>query len=62
MLPQLFEYRYLLSVIAKPANMPARLLSAQVQNCLKPGLHEPQLPVERSITLVSFIVQENKET
>ena len=45
---------------------------------IKPGLHEPQLPVERSVTLVSFIavqrrrcalqvssvarLQENKET
>ena len=27
---------------------------------LKPGLHEPQLPVERSVTLVSSIVVERR--
>ena len=27
---------------------------------LKPGLHEPQLPVESSVTLLSFIVGERR--
>ena len=27
---------------------------------IKPGLHETQLPVERSVTLVSFIVVEER--
>ena len=27
---------------------------------LKPGLHEPQLPVERSVTLVSSVVVERR--
>ena len=31
-----------------------------IEGRLKPGLHAPQLPVERSVTLVSFIVVERR--
>ena len=35
-------------------------LSMMREITLKPGLHEPQLPVERSVTLVSSVVIERR--
>ena len=54
------QVRYLLALLSMMQFQNTFNAESEKLGSLKHGLHEPQLPVERSVTLVVFIVDERR--